>query len=54
MAEQAHGSAEEAAKVVPVRLTDDVLNVDLARAEREHLERPEAIRQALVQRATAS
>lgn len=43
-----------AAKVVPVRLTDAELSAVMARAEREHLNRSEAIRQALAQWAAAS
>lgn len=46
--------AEHAAKVVPVRLTDAELGAVMARAEREHLNRSEAIRQALAQWAAAS
>lgn len=46
--------AKEAAKVVPVRLTDAELSAVMARAEREHLNRSEAIRQALAQWAAAS
>ena len=41
-------------KVVPVRLTDAELEAVMARAEREHLNRSEAIRQALAQWAAAS
>lgn len=46
--------AEQAAKVVPVRLTDAELRAVMARADREHLNRSEAIRQALAQWASAS
>ncbi|NLE79958.1 MAG: ribbon-helix-helix protein, CopG family [Rhodococcus sp.] len=46
--------AENAAKVVPVRMTDAELQAVMARAEREHLNRSEAIRQALAQWANAS
>lgn len=46
--------SEHAAKVVPVRLTEAELQAVMARAEREHLNRSEAIRQALAQWATAS
>lgn len=45
--------AEHAAKVVPVRLTDAELGAVMARAEREHLNRSEAIREALAQWAAA-
>lgn len=45
---------QHAAKVVPVRLTDAELGAVMARAEREHLNRSEAIRQALAQWAAAS
>lgn len=44
----------QAAKVVPVRLTDAELQAVMARAQREHLNRSEAIRQALAQWAAAS
>lgn len=46
--------ADHAAKVVPVRLTDAELDAVMARAEREHLNRSEAIRHALAQWAAAS
>lgn len=46
--------AAEAAKVVPVRLTEAELSAVMARAEREHLNRSEAIRQALAQWAADS
>lgn len=46
--------AEHAAKVVPVRLTDAELDAVMVRAQREHLNRSEAIRQALAQWAAAS
>ncbi|QDQ98714.1 ribbon-helix-helix protein, CopG family [Tomitella fengzijianii] len=46
--------SEHAAKVVPVRLTDAELEAVMARAEREHLNRSDAIRQALAQWAAAS
>ena len=46
--------AEHAAKVVPVRLTEAELGAVMARAEREHLNRSEAIRRALAQWAAAS
>lgn len=46
--------AEQAAQVVPVRLTQAELKAVMARAEREHLNRSEAIRQALAEWASAS
>lgn len=46
--------ADTAAQVVPVRLTEAELNAVMARAEREHLNRSEAIRRALAQWAAAS
>lgn len=46
--------AEHAAKVVPVRLTEAELDAVMVRAQREHLNRSEAIRQALAQWAAAS
>jgi len=46
--------AEGAAQVVPVRMTDAELQAVMARAKREHLNRSEAIRQALAQWADAS
>lgn len=45
--------ADQAARVVPVRLTDAELRAVMERAEREHLNRSEAIRQALAQWAAA-
>lgn len=41
--------AESRANVVPVRLTEAELNAVMARAEREHLSRSEAIRRALAE-----
>ena len=41
-------------KVVPVRLTDAELEAVMARAEREHLNRSDAIRRALAEWASAS
>lgn len=46
--------SDRAARVVPVRLTDAELEAVMARADREHLNRSEAIRQALAQWAAAS
>lgn len=46
--------SDQAAQVVPVRLTAAELKAVMARAEREHLNRSEAIRQALAQWAAAS
>lgn len=41
--------AESPAKVVPVRLTEAELDAVMARAERDHLSRSEAIRRALAE-----
>lgn len=41
------GRASEPSQVVPVRLTADELAAVMARADREHLNRSEAIRAAL-------
>lgn len=41
------GRATEPSQVIPVRLTADELSAVMARAEREHLNRSEAIRAAL-------
>ena len=46
--------SEHAARVVPVRLTEAELNAVMERADREHLNRSEAIRQALAEWAGAS
>ena len=46
--------AEHAAQVVPVRLTEAELKAVMARADREHLNRSEAIRRALAEWAAAS
>ena len=46
--------SERAARVVPVRLTEAELEAVMARADREHLNRSEAIRQALAEWAAAS
>lgn len=46
--------SERAARVVPVRLTEGELEAVMARADREHLNRSEAIRQALAEWAAAS
>ena len=46
--------SEESSKVVPVRLTEAELTAVMARAEREHLNRSEAIRRALAEWAAAS
>lgn len=46
--------AENASKVVPVRLTEAELEAVMARAKRERLNRSDAIRQALAQWAAAS
>lgn len=46
--------SDEAARVIPVRLTAAELAAVMARADREHLNRSEAIRQALAEWAAAS
>lgn len=46
--------SDETARVVSVRLTESELHAVMARAEREHLDRSEAIRRALAQWAAAS
>ncbi|HMT34179.1 ribbon-helix-helix protein, CopG family [uncultured Dietzia sp.] len=46
--------SSEAAQVVPVRLTAAELAAVMARADRDHLNRSEAIRQALAEWAAAS
>lgn len=46
--------AECAARVVPVRLTEAELQAVMARADREHLNRSEAIRRALAEWSAAS
>lgn len=46
--------ADEASKVISVRMTDAELEAVMVRAKREHLDRSEAIRQALAQWADAS
>ena len=52
MGRPARGGA--ASRVVPVRLTTDELAAVMARAEREHLNRSEAIRAALTAWANAA
>lgn len=46
--------SERAAQVVPVRLTEAELDAVMARADRENLNRSEAIRQALAEWAATS
>lgn len=46
--------SDSAAEVVPVRLTTAELNAVMARAQRENLNRSEAIRRALAQWSAAS
>lgn len=46
--------SDSAAEVVPVRLTSAELDAVMARAQRENLNRSEAIRQALAQWSAAS
>lgn len=48
------GRTDQAAQVVAVRLTHTELKAVMARAEREHLNRSEAIRQALAEWAGGS
>lgn len=46
--------AGQAARVIPVRLTEDELKAVMVRADREHLNRSEAIRRALAEWSAAS